>query len=519
MIHPDSPPLPSWILKSNGRIKPFNISEISRDLYQATVKMGKPDAFLARELADGVSLLLANENPGATLSQDLAAASISRTIREFGYPQLAEAYEASANFQDNSNQACLESEFFVNSNLDQLSKIHTRQNVLKSVLTPDAAASIEEGWVQMEGITHPDGFLETAWLGDAWVSFAAMYPDLFSDELQKLASKTVHLFGPSSHANFGCAYPKDFWVKVFNQCSIQSRSSGTEIMVHWNQNPKIAEVDCPLFSGGLTDKSQKNYDCQNARAFFEVWLHSEIKDLWFCWHLDENATLPAFIQEHLGKLKKLAIFRNSNAKKNPFYPILERITLRLDRLAKVCSQKGDLGKFQERLPSLVRLGLDLGSQKKQFLKKLEAERASLSNDIRLSVGFSLEKSRLEIVPFGLPEILERLFPFQGPLDPKPAKFCRETIGIIRSSVATETRKLNLGINLNLSKVLDNKESRIKKLAVSKMTKTPFKKLSNDLDYTKWCEMMALANEKVVCKNPKNWELVAGCPNVHCLVWD
>jgi len=32
-------------------------------------------------------------------------------------------------------------------------------------------------------------------------------------------------------------------------------------------------------------------------------------------------------------------------------------------------------------------------------------------------------------------------------------------------------------------------------------------------------MMALANEKVVCKNPKDWEWVAECPNVHCLVWD
>ncbi|MFN6053653.1 MAG: hypothetical protein ACK47R_22725, partial [Planctomycetia bacterium] len=77
----------------------------------------------------------------------------------------------------------------------------------------------------------------------------------------------------------------------------------------------------------------------------------------------------------------------------------------------------------------------------------------------------------------------------------------------------------LGIDLNLSKVLENKESKIKKLAVSKMAKTPFKKLSTDLDYTKWCEMMALANEKVVCKNPKDWEWVAECPNVHCLVWD
>ena len=53
--------------------------------------------------------------------------------------------------------------------------------------------------------------------------------------------------------------------------------------------------------------------------------------------------------------------------------VLDKISLRLDKLAKACMRKGILDKFGARLPSLVRLGISAGIQKRAFLRKIEIE--------------------------------------------------------------------------------------------------------------------------------------------------
>jgi len=56
--------LPAWVKKRGGRLEPFDSDKIVRGLFAATESCGRPDAFLARELADGVLLFLMRDLAG-----------------------------------------------------------------------------------------------------------------------------------------------------------------------------------------------------------------------------------------------------------------------------------------------------------------------------------------------------------------------------------------------------------------------------------------------------------------------
>ena len=49
-----TPVLPTWVQKHDGRREAFDADKISQSLYAATEAIGSPNAFLARELTDGI---------------------------------------------------------------------------------------------------------------------------------------------------------------------------------------------------------------------------------------------------------------------------------------------------------------------------------------------------------------------------------------------------------------------------------------------------------------------------------
>ena len=54
----------AWVRKRDGRLVPFEADHISRSLFAAGERIGKPDPFMARELTDSVLHFL--ENPDLT---------------------------------------------------------------------------------------------------------------------------------------------------------------------------------------------------------------------------------------------------------------------------------------------------------------------------------------------------------------------------------------------------------------------------------------------------------------------
>src|SRR4051812_13258833 len=89
------PAPPSEVLKRDGRREPFDADKISRALFAATETLGRPDALLARELADGVTLFLAGEAAQTITAQEVQEVVV-KGVRELGQPALAVAFEAHA---------------------------------------------------------------------------------------------------------------------------------------------------------------------------------------------------------------------------------------------------------------------------------------------------------------------------------------------------------------------------------------------------------------------------------------
>ena len=78
---------------AEGRLEPFDAGRISRALFAASEAVGRPDPFLARELADGVAHFLAVECEGGIPSTAQVAETTAKIVRELGQPALALAYE------------------------------------------------------------------------------------------------------------------------------------------------------------------------------------------------------------------------------------------------------------------------------------------------------------------------------------------------------------------------------------------------------------------------------------------
>ena len=84
--------LPAWVRKRDGTIVAFEPDKISRALFAASESLGQPDAFLARELADGVVHFLAAELDDATPSTQRIAEVVVKVVRELGQPAIAQAF-------------------------------------------------------------------------------------------------------------------------------------------------------------------------------------------------------------------------------------------------------------------------------------------------------------------------------------------------------------------------------------------------------------------------------------------
>src|SRR5207248_562497 len=85
--------LPAWISKRDGRLVPFEPDRISQALFAASEALGRADAFLARELADGVLHFVAQEFAATDTPTTVQIAElVAKVTRELGQPALAQVF-------------------------------------------------------------------------------------------------------------------------------------------------------------------------------------------------------------------------------------------------------------------------------------------------------------------------------------------------------------------------------------------------------------------------------------------
>ena len=83
---------PVWVQKRDGRLEPFDADKISRALFAASEALGRADAFLARELTDGVVHFLTEEADDDAPTTIQIAELAAKVVRELGQPALAAAF-------------------------------------------------------------------------------------------------------------------------------------------------------------------------------------------------------------------------------------------------------------------------------------------------------------------------------------------------------------------------------------------------------------------------------------------
>ena len=96
----------AWVHKRDGRLVPFEADRISRALFAAAESLGRPDAFLARELTDSILHFLRTEACEATPTTAQIAELVVKVVRELGQPALAKAFaEAQTRKAESGKQA------------------------------------------------------------------------------------------------------------------------------------------------------------------------------------------------------------------------------------------------------------------------------------------------------------------------------------------------------------------------------------------------------------------------------
>lgn len=85
--------LPERVRYADGHEEPFAPERITRRLYLAAETLGMADAFLARELTEGVLHFLALDEEGPAITPEAIAETVVKVVRELGHPALAGAFE------------------------------------------------------------------------------------------------------------------------------------------------------------------------------------------------------------------------------------------------------------------------------------------------------------------------------------------------------------------------------------------------------------------------------------------
>jgi hypothetical protein len=434
---------PAWVHKRDGQLVPFDADKISRALFAASEERGHPDAFLARELADGVVHFLTLESEGATPTTEQIAEVVIKVVRELGQPALAEAFarfgqqrvRSTVGWVERSEAHHVPSEvvlrFARGMPLSAVLPSCIREYTLQTVYTRDLAAAQSAGLLTLTGLEIPNE-LTGCLLGpplDARQGWIAAV-----EELRRFVGRYVVLDGPEYLLG---AQGRPSAGEFVRDLAIGLRLTGLQGIINLNSAapPSWAGelAEGPLFAAQqrkphseqlceLADELAKELFCFNYSvgrisnpSYPSIPFAGAVR---IDWHLGERdfAEDPAQ-RERLRQLARLALEgaplafvfdrpRRPTAlaegidRQHP--AVLLTVGLHLPQLALQPGIDGDPAKFLSKLGSLARLALSAGVQKREYLRRLERSRSHPPADApALTNGFLLDRARLLVAPVGL----------------------------------------------------------------------------------------------------------------------
>jgi hypothetical protein len=425
-----SPALPAWVYKRDGRLVPFEADKISQALFAAGESLGRPDAFLARELTDGVLHFLAAETAGGTPTTAQVAELAAKVVRELGHPALAQAFSDAgqhprARAARPASAAEVPFRFDATTAPAIVSAACLRAYSLHAVFARDLVSAQADGLLTLAGLEAP-AELAACVLGAAAEGSASPPGEpagLFEGlaEARAVTGDFVAVDGPeyalgklSAEGDLGSAYA--------DRLGRGLRAAGLRAIVNLNcaTPPAWAEDE----HGGPLFTSRRAAAPESPAAVVEALLTSLAGrgQVWVEWHLGERdfaattegrpaPSLLAAARVTAAGLAGITFDRPRRpvalgpgvGRKHP--AMLLAVGLHLPRLADLPGAAAP-ERFLDKLGSLARLALSAASQKRAFLRR--HSRAADGTVRGVGRGFLLDRACLLAVPVGLEAVVRRL---------------------------------------------------------------------------------------------------------------
>lgn len=437
---------PAWVHKRDGRLVPFEADKISRSLFAAGESLGRPDAFLARELADGVVHFLIADGDTTPTTEQIAELVI-KVVRELGQPALAEAYAEYRRTRPPRapSPALAEQEpgtvpppratpeivlhFPLDTPLSVVLPECVRSYTLQAVFTRDLVAAQGDGLLTLTGLETPAELLGCV-LGPPTQAEQRSLPAAL-EALRRFAGRFVVLDGPeyllaglAGATESAPQYAREY----AHELAIGLRITGLHAVVNLNAAlpPSWADdlAEGPLFAGQRRSPQPERLGLL-ADSLFREFLATETSAsrVRIDWHLGErDFDSDPKTRERLLRLaraaldgaelafvfdrpKRAAALAEGVSRQHP--AVLLTVGLHLPRLARHPGIDGNAEQFLKRLGSLARLALSAGVQKREFLRRQERARPEKGSPA-LTSGFLLDRARLVVAPLGLDSVVHAL---------------------------------------------------------------------------------------------------------------
>ena len=410
----DNPPTPpAWVHKRDRRQEPFDADKISRALFAASESLQRPDAFLARELTDGVVHFLAEEADGSTPTTTQIAELVVKVVRELGQPALAATFAEYGAQRERGKPS--PAELPAGASLEKVLSDCVRKFTLQSVFARDLVAAQADGLMTLTGLESPHE-LAGCVLGPPIANVAEDGILTALEKARRFAGGLLAIDGPEYFLAHSAIAEMDKARTFARELALGSRLTRLRAVVNLNcaTPPSWAGglAEGPLFAGQRTTPAPEQLATLTdglAQEFLRPTASGDPPRI--NWHLSERD----FAAEAARRLATVAEFAVNGAAirfvfDRPRRPIplaegLDRrhpavlltVGVHLPRLAEQSGVDGHSERFLKKLGSLARLALSAAVQKREFLRRQDC----------FTSAFILDRARLVVAPVGLDAVVRK----------------------------------------------------------------------------------------------------------------
>jgi hypothetical protein len=398
---------PAWVTKRDGRREPFDPDEICQSLFAASEALGEPNAFLARELTDAVVHFLSNDPSEPTPTTAQIAEHVVKVVRELGQPALAQvcAQATCKTVAVTGSPPSVNFAFSIDAAPDAVARRCLEAYSERAVFSRDLVAAQADGLLLLAGKDTPRALARCVVELPHGPAAATELPGLCAVAGQGLVVDGPEWLLPEEPLLRKVAVERLVQIPalarrpiVVNVNAAQppawARQRGAEPLFAADAVVNEPEVDPILDAMRIAPASELRWDWHvQARDFAMTEARTRLQA---AARLALDGAPVAFVFDRPRRPVALA---EAIDRQHP--AVLIEVGLNLEAFLRRPEIAGSSDAFRDKLPSLARMAVSAGAQKRKYLRR-HAEASGLAR------GFLLDRARLAVVPLGLDRVVRSL---------------------------------------------------------------------------------------------------------------